>query len=87
MSRQERFEKWIMDRAKEAEKNGEQMFLQVPEAWWEQGLHCCNNGHVNGSYLKSEELGGAVCFNCREKSQIFPTGLTEEEFKAEMQLL
>jgi len=80
MGKQEILEEWLNVKIKEAKDNGEEMFLGVPDAWYEQALHCCNNGHINDMYLKSE-IKGSVCLTCREPSHIFPTGVTDEEFK------
>lgn len=55
------------------------MFLGVPDKWYENGLHCCNSGHIFTMYLKSS-LHGCVCFDCKQPSHIFPSDVTNEEF-------
>ena len=77
-SKQQKLEKWLKEKIEQAKNEGKEMFMGVPDEWYEQGLHCCNNGHIFSSYLKSE-LKGCVCFECLEPSHIFPTNTTQEE--------
>ncbi len=77
-SRQERLQDWLKFKIEQAKNNGEEMFMGIPDKWYEDGFHCCNNGHINGMYLKSE-MKGAVCMTCQEPSHIFPSDATKEE--------
>lgn len=77
-SRQERLEHWLKFKIEKAKEQGEEMFLGVPDNWYENGIHICKNGHLNGMYLKSE-MKGAVCIQCYEPSHICPANISEEE--------
>jgi hypothetical protein len=77
-SRQEKLEIWLNKRIEKAKEEGKELFMGVPDEWYENPLHCCNNGHINGMYLKSSEKG-AVCLTCHEPSHIFPSDATQEE--------
>lgn len=77
-SRQQKLETWLNKRIEKAKEEGKEFFLGVPDEWYENPLHCCNNGHINGMYLKSSERG-AVCLSCHEPSHIFPSDATQEE--------
>lgn len=74
-------ENWFKERIDLAKTKGEKIFLGVPEKWFENMWHCCNNGHVNDSYLKSELFGGAVCFDCYQPSHIFPNDVSVKDFR------
>jgi hypothetical protein len=79
LSKQQKLENWLNCKIEESKNNGDKMFLGVPDSWYESGFHCCNNGHINGMYLKTSK--GAVCLTCHEPSHIFPSNATTEELK------
>lgn len=65
-----------------AELAGEEMFLGVPDAWYEpRPNYGCNNGHVSRAYLKSEERGN-LCLECQKPLYIIPQGYTDETLTA-----
>ena len=79
LSPQEKLQLWLNKKIVKAKIEGCKMFMGVPDSWYESGLHCCNNGHVNSRYLKSEALGGCVCLTCMQPSHIFPSGASIDE--------
>ncbi len=63
------FQKEQADRCREA---GEKFFMDLPDRWYANGpMYLCENGHVSGNYLKSEEKG-ALCLACFK-----PVGLVD----------
>jgi hypothetical protein len=42
-----------------------EMFMGVPDRWFEGKKFRCVNGHVSTTLLKSEALGGTVCLSCQ----------------------
>lgn len=80
IEQQEKLEAWIKERIEIAKENGDDMFLSIPEKWYNPIWYCCNNGHVNDSYLKSEMFGGCVCLDCYQPSHIYPNDVSLEEF-------
>ncbi len=72
---------WSSELAAEAKKAGEHMFLGRPDAWQENPLWACCNGHVSRSYLKSERKG-ALCLACFEHIVLVPPGTTERDVGA-----
>lgn len=55
----------VIDEA-DAKETGSR-FLGLPERWMDAKpvLWRCEKGHVSRRYLKSDELGGAVCLSCK----------------------
>jgi|GEM_PF-4978626 len=76
--RQEKLLSWLRGKISLAEAEGKEMFMGVPDEWYETGLHCCNNGHIGKMYLKSEDKG-ALCLTCHQPSHIFPSDATQED--------
>lgn len=61
-----------------AEAAHEEMFLGIPDAWYEPSpVWGCDNGHVSRRYLKSEERG-CLCLECHKNVAIIPQGYTDE---------
>lgn len=61
-----------------AEANGEEMFLGLPDNWYEpHPNYGCDNGHVSKYYLKSE-MQGPVCLACHSPLAMIPHGYTDE---------
>jgi hypothetical protein len=59
---------------KDAEKaSGAEMFLGIPDRWFEPPHWRCTNDHVGGAYLKSE-VKGDLCLQCHQ-----PVALTFPE--------
>lgn len=63
--------RWRDAEAKAAEARGEGMTMGFPDAWYEDPSWFCQNGHVSGNYLKSEERG-ALCLACHERVFLGP---------------
>lgn len=55
---------------KEAEENGELMFLGIPDSWFEDPHWMCRNEHVSRRYLKTEY--DAVCLECYCTVRLMP---------------
>lgn len=55
---------------------GYEMFLGIPDRWYEKPRWRCRNDHVSTGYLKSEAVGGDLCLKCGE-----PVNLTFPEDK------
>jgi hypothetical protein len=77
-SKQEKLEIWLNKRIAKAKEDGKEIFMGVPDEWYENPFHFCNNGQINEMYLKSSERG-ALCLTCYEPSHIFPSDATQEE--------
>lgn len=45
--------------------SGKTHFMGKPDDWYEDPHWFCENGHVSGRYLKSEEEG-SLCLGCRK---------------------
>lgn len=80
VNRKELFDAFIeCEKAKQV-KDNKPMFMSIPEEWLDAGKWCCQNGHVNGMYLKSE-MQGSVCLCCGSPVRLFPTGVKVEDFE------
>lgn len=51
-------------RAEEA--TGVEMFMKIPDRWYEKPRWRCQNDHVSVMYLKSEAAGRDLCLECYE---------------------
>jgi hypothetical protein len=78
MNKTEILEQWLKEQIHKEESSGAEMFLGVPDKWYEPVHLCCINGHVSHRYLKSEAKGGNVCMSCFEPVYICPD-ITEDE--------
>lgn len=45
---------------------GVDMFMGIPDHWFENPRWRCHNDHVGVMYLKSEEVGMDLCLTCFE---------------------
>lgn len=73
----EAIREWRDGLAREAAARGEPMFLDKPDAWFEDIHWFCANGHISSIYLGSET--GDFCLKCHQPVLMGPA-LTEEEF-------
>ena len=77
--------KVLQDRAiAEAEAAGLELFLGVPDAWYEpQPNYGCANGHVSRIYIKHDGGGPTHrCPRCYELVAILPHGYTDDSLCA-----
>lgn len=83
MLTQEQFDRWR--EVQVARCFGEDMFLGLPDRWYEDGPHWgCRNGHVSHRYLKTER--GDKCLACGDwVSLIDPRIETDEQLQAELE--
>lgn len=52
---------------------GAQMFMGIPDRWFDSPRYRCENGHVSTTILKSEKLGRNACLKCFARVRItFP---------------
>lgn len=77
MSKKDKLLAWLDKEIIQAKENGEEIFMGIPDRWYEPLRHCCINGHISHRYLKSE-LKGNVCLACGESVYVFPADATEE---------
>ncbi len=75
----DRFIAWRQREKDKARLRGEEFFMGLPSAWYENPHWGCLKGHVITHYLKSE-VHGALCLACRGRVFIIPK-ITEEEFQ------
>lgn len=47
----------------------EELFMGIPDSWWDDPTWLCGNGHVSKRYLKSEKRG-SLCLACGEPVKI-----------------
>lgn len=73
----ERLVSWRDALAKQEKDSGADMFLGLPDSWYEPATFACENGHISTRYLKSEKLG-EVCLACHKPLYLVPQ-ITEEE--------
>ena len=72
------------DAIAKAASAGAEMFLGVPDVWYEpQPSFGCDNGHVSRRYLVSEEHG-SLCLACYQPVLIIPQGHTDASLLAEL---
>lgn len=79
MVTQEKFNNWQESEIKLAEEAGEEMFMGIPDKWFEPMIRGCRNGHVSRMVLKSEKLGRDACLACMEPVRIIPNIITTDE--------
>lgn len=79
MSRLKHFQDREIEAARAA---GAEMFLGIPDAWYEPPHWGCENGHVARAYLKSEARGANLCLACHEPIAIIPPGYTDATLAA-----
>lgn len=68
---------WRDDLAKAAEARGDEMFMGVPDAWFEEPHWFCTKGHVSRVYLRSKS--GSRCMACQGEVILGPE-MTEAQF-------
>ena len=63
-----RLVRWIRALKKRCAARGEEMFMGIPDRWYEEGgaAYRCRNGHVSHMVLKSSEKGDC-CLECNEE--------------------
>ena len=71
----EKLESWIKSEIQKVEDVGGEIFLDIPEKWFDPTQYGCENGHVSIMYLKSEALGSDVCLACHKPVYIIPPGM------------
>jgi len=81
MTNIDRFHAWRQPIIDKMKAEGDDCFLGLPDAWFENPHWGCENGHVSKRYLKSEEKGG-VCLACHKPVYLIPKDVTEEELTA-----
>lgn len=69
---------WRDTKIEEARRNGAEMFMGLPDSWYEPPTWACANGHVSARYLKSERKCAGVCLACQERVWLVPK-ITEPE--------
>lgn len=60
---------------------GQEMFMGLPDAWYEPPTWGCENGHVMHRYVKSEE-NGPICPACHRPIVLLPSHYTDETLRA-----
>jgi hypothetical protein len=65
---------------KEAADGGD-IFMGIPDRWYDKLTFVCQNGHISSMCLKSEALGDDVCMSCHEHIFICPPETTTEEIQ------
>lgn len=68
---------WREDLARAAEARGGEMFMGVPDAWFEEPHWFCTLGHVSRVYLRTDS--GARCMACHGEALLGPA-MTESDF-------
>lgn len=68
---------WREALANEAQANGAEMFMGVPDEWFDHPHWFCTNGHVSHVYLRTDL--GSRCLTCRDYVVLGPA-MTEEQF-------
>ena len=71
--------KYQQDKIYRASLAGEEMFLGIPDRWYEPVTFGCENGHISRRYLKSEDHG-SLCLACQSPVVIIPN-ISEEALK------
>ena len=61
----DRLQEWRDAYAKQEIASGKPSFMGNPDEWYEDTHWFCENGHVSGRFLKSEEEG-VLCLACRK---------------------
>ncbi len=65
---------------------GGEMFMGLPDRWYEPTTYGCRGGHVSHAYLKSEESGN-VCLECGEGVWLIcPEFKKDEQLKVALDL-
>ena len=54
----------LMKHVEKEKQAGKEMFMGLPDHWYEPPRWRCKNDHISGMYLKSEAIGGNVCLEC-----------------------
>jgi len=73
----ERLVTWRDTLAEQEAASGAEMFMGLPDKWYEPPTFACENGHISKRYLKSE-TSGDVCLACGKRVYLVPR-ITEEE--------
>ncbi len=61
--------------------DGVELFMGLPDLWYDDLTWGCENGHISSRYLKSERYGGDVCLCCYKPVILVAPLTTEEELK------
>jgi len=56
-----------------------ELFMGLPDAWYDEVTWACESGHISHRYLKSEALGQNVCFACMKPIVLVPPETTEHK--------
>jgi hypothetical protein len=70
---------WRAGEVEKARAAGKPFFLMYPDEWYPDPHWFCENGHVSGSYLKTD--GSDRCLECR-KAVILGPMIGETAFRA-----
>jgi hypothetical protein len=68
---------WSLRLAESCEDDGEEMFLGMPDAWYEEHTLFCADGHVSHVSLGTDD--GDRCLSCRRPLVLGPS-ITEADF-------
>lgn len=68
---------WREDLARAAQSRGDEMFMGVPEAWFDVPHWFCAQGHVSRVYLRTDS--GARCMACQGEALLGPA-MNEADF-------
>lgn len=68
---------WREDLARTAEARGQEMFMGIPDAWFDDPHWFCINGHVSHRYLRTDT--GSRCLACLDTAILGPA-MTEGQF-------
>lgn len=77
MSRWDALVELQLEAIAEARAAGEDMFLGLPDAWYESATWGCENAHTMRMYIKSS-LKGAMCPACQKPIVLLPPGYTDD---------
>lgn len=80
MNEAQRSEESVFDRLviwRDSQICGE-LFIGLPDAWYEKPTWACENGHISHRYLKSEKEG-CICLACMKPIVLVPPETTEEK--------
>jgi len=77
-NRTKRLNEYLDIKIEEYKESGQEMFMGLPDMWYEPFTICCPNGHVSHRYLKSEEKGN-VCLACHEPTYLCPPDTKEDD--------
>lgn len=67
-------------------QDGKELFMGLPDAWYEPPTWGCENGHAMHSYVKSERYG-PICPACHKPIVLLPPGYTDAILGAALEAL